>query len=670
MVPTKSYPYATFPFENFNCVQSRLIEFYDQECNAAIAAKTSAGKTVCSEIMLAQEVWKRGGKGMYLAPLKALSKEKSEDWSRNTHHFSDLKVSICTGDYQLTAARRKELAEANLIVMSSEMLNSRGRNHRSENNSFLKDIGTLVVDESHLLTVPGRGDHLESGLIKYANMNPQGRIVLLSATMPNVDQISGWISSLTGRDTYYLESDYRPCPLHVHYEKYDEEYSYESTENAKVYKAMEIVEANSDDKFLIFGHGKKIVEAMYQKLRKAGYVCEMHTGDLDREKRWEVEERFKNDPDLRVLVATSSLAWGVNLPARRVIVLGPYRGMNEVANYDIQQMFGRAGRPQYDPAGDVYMLLPRATMSDWIYRLSQPMRIESQLYNIKNPRCNKVLAFHLVSEIHHEEVKTKDEIHDWYEDTLAHYQNKNLEDHVVESTLTDLIRCGAIKEEHGVLQSGAAGKIASMFYYSPFDVADLGRNFNKVFREGKENDDFWLAAALAWTDTHRYQIVSNAEKEEIWGFQAKLYRSGAVKSIAPNGWFSDGAMKVAYAYNCLIRGVHNTTFAGLMSGLRFDFGRARQVLQGLDSLGYRWGKKNFFEQLEQRVKTGLPIELVDLARLPGVAKVKAQKLFDHGIKTVEQLKSSSLEKIMRALTCSKKAAEKLMATAKELGDEG
>jgi len=672
LVPTSKYKYAKYPFEHFNVVQSRVFDFYNKDCNAAIAAKTSAGKTVCAEMLLAHEVRKRGGKGMYLAPLKALASEKADDWTdkEEGHHFSDLKTSICTGDFLLTPKRKKELDEANLIVMSSEMLNSRGRNYKSEHNSWLRDVGTLVVDESHLLTVPGRGDHLESGLIKFSKLNPKGRIVLLSATMPNVDQISGWISSLTDRDTYFLESDYRPCPLHVHYERYDDDvYSYEGKQESLVYQGMDIIDAHGSDKFLVFGHTKKTVQMMYNRLKRAGYNCEMHTADLDKRHRKDVEKRFRHDPDLRVVVATSTLAWGLNLPARRVIILGVHRGLAEVPVYDIEQMKGRAGRPQFDPAGDVYILLPRSTMADQMYRLQQPQKIESQLFNPQNARCNKVLAFHLVSEIHHKDVETRDEVHDWYEDTLAHFQNKNLEDHVVENTLTDLIRCGAVKEEDGTLKTNATGRVASMFYFNPFDVADLAKNFSRLFKENRQEDDHWVSAALAWTDTHRFQIVSNAEKDELFGYQGKLYKSGAAKAIAPNGWYSDGAMKVAYAYYCLLRGVNNQLFAGLMAGLKFDFGRVKQVLQALDLMGFRWGQSDWFAQIEQRIRTGLPLELVDLARLEGIAKVKAQRLYDHGLKTLAQVAGSSVEKIARALTCTPKTAAKLLEQAKELLNE-
>src|ERR1022692_4027423 len=163
LVSTSQYKYATFPFEKFNQVQSRVLEFVEKDCNVIIAAKTSSGKTISAEIILSHAI-RNGGKGMYLAPLKALASEKADDWSDKSHHFGDLDLSICTGDFLLTAQRKKELDNAKLIIMSSEMLNSRGRNYKSENNQFIKETNCLIVDESHLLTVPGRGEHLEAGL--------------------------------------------------------------------------------------------------------------------------------------------------------------------------------------------------------------------------------------------------------------------------------------------------------------------------------------------------------------------------------------------------------------------------------------------------------------------------------------------------------------------------
>ena len=109
---------------------------------------------------MAQEIRERGGKAMYLAPLRALAKEKIDDWTDPNHHFADLNLAICTGDYILNDKNKKNLEQANVIVMTSEMLNSKCRNFKSESNDWINEIGTLIIDEFHLLTVPSRGDHL------------------------------------------------------------------------------------------------------------------------------------------------------------------------------------------------------------------------------------------------------------------------------------------------------------------------------------------------------------------------------------------------------------------------------------------------------------------------------------------------------------------------------
>src|SRR5438045_4191944 len=87
LAKTETYPHAKFPFEKFNPVQSSLLDIYDKDANCIVAASTSAGKTLCFEMMAAHEVRVRGNKAIYLSPLKALSQEKLTDWL-GEHHFS------------------------------------------------------------------------------------------------------------------------------------------------------------------------------------------------------------------------------------------------------------------------------------------------------------------------------------------------------------------------------------------------------------------------------------------------------------------------------------------------------------------------------------------------------------------------------------------------------
>lgn len=628
LVETSLFPYGKYPFDKFNQVQSRVFEVYNKDCNCVIAAPTSVGKTVCAEMFMSHEARSRGGKAIYLAPLKALAKEKIDDWTSSDSIFSDLKISICTGDYRLTDARKKELEEANIIIMTSEMLNSRCRNLYSENNEFLKDCGTLIVDESHLLTVPGRGDHLEVGLMKYAKIARDPRIVFLSATMPNVDQIANWIGcSLVKKDTYLIESNYRPCPLEIHYEEYENSDHYELTEDYKITKAIDIVRDYPNDKFLIFVHAKNTGENICSVLREKNIQCEFHSADLDKNKRHEVEKKFKSG-NLRIIVATSTLAWGLNMPARRVIITGVHRGRTEVETYDIFQMAGRAGRPGYDPRGDVHILIPDKDAYYHIDRLSEPKNIESQLLSYvgeeKDPRY-KTLAFHIVSEIHHGQITNLEELHNWYEQSLAYFQYHELDEFIADKTIDLLLSNSIIKEVDGKYEVTSIGKVSSLLYYSPFDVANLRMNFRQLFTNNQQDNDMALSLALGNVDSIRMGYVTKAEKNEMEDFAEQVYRVHGDRYV-------ESAIKGAYIYHCLLEGRPLGAFNSTGRILQMDFDRLVAVLNLLDSMAAKWNKREYFSEIALRIAYGVRPELVELCKLPNIGRVRAEKLYSAGFR--------------------------------------
>jgi len=642
LVESNAYSYAKFSFDKFNPVQSRIFEVFEQDCNIVVAAQTSAGKTVCAEMFMAQEIRKRGGKAMYLAPLRALAKEKIDDWTDSNHHFNDLNISICTGDYRLTEKRKEELKNSNVIVMTSEMLNSRCRNYKSESNDWLKEVNTIVIDEFHLLTVPGRGDHLECGLMKFTKISPNCRIVALSATMPNVEQIAEWLEFITNRKTYLFKSKYRPCPLSIHYQEYEDGGTYEMNEESKIDAAIDILREHPKDKFLIFTHTKNTGEKIKKQLLTFGVEAEFHNADLEKNKRHEVEKKFRSG-QLRAIIATSTLAWGLNLPARRVIITGVHRGVTEVDNYDIFQMAGRAGRPGYDPRGDVYILLPRNKADYHIERLSTPQDIVSQLLthvgDADNPHY-KTLAFHLVSEIHHGDIKNIDDIHSWYKRSLAYFQSLDLDDSIVDKTLELLMQCGAVKENEGIYEVTLIGKVSSMFYYSPFDVADLRRNFRILFSNNLENNDMSLSYALGNIDSIRMGFVTKNEKEEMEDYAASIN-----KFI---GNTLESSIKGGYAYFCLLNGYELGPFASLGRGLQLDFERTASVLNALDAMGCKWNKKDFFRNLSMRIAYGVRKELVEFCKIPNIGRVRAEKLYSAGFRKPEDL-ISNFDKVKKVL---------------------
>lgn len=663
LVPSKDYPFASWSFPTFNPVQSRIMELYDKDFNGLISASTSAGKTVVAEQFLAHEIRKRGGKGLFLVPMRALAQEKIDQWTDPNYHFKDLKISICTGDYRITKARSKELEDADLIIMTSEMLSHRSRNFKSEQSGFLSKVGTLVVDEAHLLTVPGRGDHLEVGLMKFSQINKNARIIFLSATMPNVEEVASWISyGLTKKETFILNSSFRPVPLNIHYEVYSDDLrGYAMHEQEKVNYAMEIVSYYPDDKFLIFAHTKKTGEIMKKELLKNNITAEFHNADLEKSERVGLENRFRNEKTPRVVVATSTLAWGCNLPARRVIVLGVHRGMEEVESYDVKQMIGRSGRLGIDPMGDAYILVPETEQLRHKERLTKQKDIESQLLS-KSGACYRNLAFHLVSEIYYGSVKTTEDVHKWYERSLAHFQNKPLKDDIVNETLTILSKCGAIgQDENGDWFARVIGKVSTLFYFSPFDVSDLFFNIKFLFDNNKQDDDYYVSVALGNLDSCRSNpIVSKLEKEEMSSYKVKIL------SNKTNKFITDGSCKHSFCYFNILKGKHNLAFSALQRSLQNDFTRLAQVLYSLNSFAKDYANKSWIQNIEERIRYGVPSHLVSLCKVANVGKSRATKLYEKGIKTSKDLAGYDRNLLKGILNLKLEAVDKIIEDAKNL----
>jgi helicase len=661
LIPTAKFPYAKWEFSHFNPVQSRLLETFEGDSNIAIAASTAAGKTVCSEIYTSYEIREKKGKVIYIGPMRSLANEKAEDWTSPDHHFSDLKVSICTGDFGVTNRRIKELDAADIIVMTPEMLSSRIRNWKSEKSNFIKDVSLVVFDESHLIGVPGRGDHIEVALMKLTKTNPEVRIVMLSATMPNVDEICGWVCNLTGRDTHFLESKYRPCPLGIHYETYyDGGRTYDEKEEEKVATALGIINHYNEDKFLVFVHTKRTGEIMVKSLRQYGYDAEFHNANLDYSKRQKLEKKFKEDKNFRVLVATSTLGWGVNLSARRVIVLGVDRGMQPVENYDIDQMCGRSGRPAYDPRGDAYILVPESKKEATIARLKEKKPIRSQLLEEVGGHY-KTLAFHVVSEIHHGGVDDKDGFRDWFHRSLAYHQTPKSHDVIIDKTIESLIKYRAVKVEEEKYEVTAIGTVASMFYYSPFDVSDLKTNFQKIFERGREKDDIGIAVALGNVDSNKFGFVNKAEKAEMSSFVSKVKQMMGTEAVL------DPAIKVAFAYYNLLHGRNDLpAFSAIQNGLRMDLGRTMEVISALDSMAGKWGKQKFLRVLQTRLTYGVKSELVELCGIPQVGKVRAEKLEKYGVKNLDDLLAANETVLAGILKMGKDKFEEMMEGARQM----
>ena len=615
-----------FPYKYFNPVQTQFLQEVPKDNNVVACARTSAGKTTIAEMIASHtisELRKTDPQATvaYIGPLKALCKEKEQDWTDPNHPFGNYNVSVLTGDYILTNARRKELAEADIICMSSEMLGSRIRRNKAEKNNWLNDIRTLVVDESHLLTVEGRGPNLETAIVKFARVNPKCRIIFLSATMPNVDELGSWLTKLNGKPTSILKSDYRPVKLNIHYTPYLDHRQYHKNEASKIDAAMDLLDRFPNDKFIVFVHSKKTGRKVLKMLQDKHIKSEFHCADLDKETRERLELGFRSrDPEsIRVLVATSGLAWGINMPARRGIVLGINRGLALVLPLDIVQMCGRCGRLGLDKEGDAYILVRQTLASREKAYCEDVGDIRSQINNIDT------LGFHLVSEISERTIKNKADAIKWFKRTLAYHQNIMGDEKDAEALVSDTIdaleKFSAVKSDTE-LRTTPIGDISSWFYFSPFDVAYWKRNFCRVFQnEDPSNEE--LVWAIANTSTNAKDFNTDLDATGVMMVNAI---ENALKVR-----MEDGIPKHAYAiYSLLVN--HEPEIPeirGLMGNYRMDIERIVSAIELLDSrTSYFKDLPGAYKMLElpYRLKYGIPKDGLELVLLPRIGTQTAKKL--------------------------------------------
>lgn len=179
--------------------QQKAIDYINQGHSVIVSAPTGAGKTAIAEHVI-ETCLREGRKVVYTAPIKALSNQKYRDFAAQ----DESKVGIMTGDITLNA-------DAPVLIMTTEIF----RNKLLDESQDLKDFGWIIYDEIHYLDDLERGTVWEESLIFMPDhMNVLG----LSATVPNVEQICSWLTSIHGKPVKIVREDKRPVPLEFFYQ--------------------------------------------------------------------------------------------------------------------------------------------------------------------------------------------------------------------------------------------------------------------------------------------------------------------------------------------------------------------------------------------------------------------------------------------------------------------
>jgi helicase len=167
--------------------------------NLLVCTPTASGKTLIAELAAIGSVLNGKGKAIYIVPLKALASEKFNNFKKRYGHL--MKIAMSIGDMD---SADPYLADYDLIIATSEKLDSLIRHH----TPWLSMIGTVVVDEIHLMNDSGRGPTLEIILTVLKKLLKDVQVIGLSATIGNPEELASWM------DAELVIDNWRPVKLH------------------------------------------------------------------------------------------------------------------------------------------------------------------------------------------------------------------------------------------------------------------------------------------------------------------------------------------------------------------------------------------------------------------------------------------------------------------------
>lgn len=616
------FPYMSFPYKQFNELQQKALKFVDKDVNLVVCSPTSSGKTSIAEMIFSRTLFEKSV-SIYLCPLRALASQRHNRWSDKKHDFSKKEVVIHTGDVSNDMSAKSKLNKADIIIQTSEMLYHKSL-HPGNLNNYLFNVGCIAVDEAHLLCEPSRGSELECGLEKFSSLNPEARIIFLSATMENADELASWLTQLNGKKTELIETTYRPCELKKHYTAI--EYSYDARVRKQNYcdEALHIVLKHKTDKFIIFVHDKSIGRLMLASLEEAGIQSVFHSRDLKKEERAKAEHDFEHGK-LRVIVATSTLAIGLDLPARRVVITGTKRANQKVSAFDINQMLGRAGRPSFDKEGDAHILIDDNCFAREKARINETLYVESQLTDNNN------LLFHVLICVYCK-FDTIDKIFNWYRRTLSAHQGIDLSENDILDIMKFLIDENFVSLKDGKYEIKNLGKIACWFYMNPLDIRGWVKSFSLLNKLNKWNIESVLWA-LCGNEQSRKTIVSNLQAEIISDMEYVDFLDSQLAKFS-----TEGQIKNAATLYCHIKGkkVPNALYSTL-SEWKHNAGRFCQTIKIIDDLHSHWRKGEIFEKLSVCLNYGVDFEKAELVTIENIGAKRAETLFNDGIETVRDI---------------------------------
>ncbi|KAK3390415.1 Sec63 Brl domain-containing protein [Podospora didyma] len=430
-------------FQFFNPMQTQVFHtLYHTAANALLGSPTGSGKTVAAELAMWWAFRERpGSKVVYIAPMKALVRERVKDWGARLAKPLGLRLVELTGD---NTPDTRTIQDADIIITTPEKWDGISRSWQTR--SYVRKVSLVIIDEIHLLA-GDRGPILEIivSRMNYIASSTDNAVRLLgmSTACANASDLGNWLGVKEG--LFNFRHSVRPVPLELYIDGFPEVRGFcplmqsmnrptflailnHSPEKPVIVfvpsrrqtrlTAKDLINlCGMEDhprRFLSMDEGDlqlNLSRVKDEALKEAiSFGIGLHHAGLVESDRQLAEELFLNNK-IQILVATSTLAWGVNLPAHLVVVKGTQyydakiEGYKDMDLTDVLQMLGRAGRPQFDNTGVARILTQDSKKDFYKHFLHTGFPVESSLHT--------VLDNHLGAEICAETVLTKQDALDY-----------------------------------------------------------------------------------------------------------------------------------------------------------------------------------------------------------------------------------------------------------------
>ncbi|MDH5431370.1 MAG: DEAD/DEAH box helicase [Nitrosopumilus sp.] len=646
--------------------------------NILVSAPTASGKTLIAMLAMLSYLSQNKGKVIYLSPLRALAAEKFTEFKKleKISIGNKIKVAISTGDFENI---EKNLEKSNVLILTNEKMDSIIR-HGAE---WVDDIGLVISDEVHLLGDESRGPTLEMILTQLKLLETKPQIVGLSATITNSDEIADWLECklvkndwrpvplsegvcdeglviMSDGKTFEVERSLRGTPIDLGVQSVQQGgqslvFAETRTRSkslatkaadaiSQILEKKDIVDLEKTSKKLLSENEHTELVKTLALLVKKGVA--FHHAGLNQKCRETIEAEFRKGT-IKLLSSTPTLAAGVNLPARRVVISNINRynakvGANRpISILEYKQLCGRAGRPQYDDYGES-IIVGNGNTEDLIeyYINGEPEPIESKITD------DKSLRTHILSIIvTHPGIK-KEEIFEFFLQTLGGLQSrKPTLKFAIDISLRFLASKFLIIKKGERYAATEFGKKASMLYIDPLTATYFRDSIENISQEKKHTFGF-------------LHLITNCEeffpkfslRQKDYETASLMIENNSSQLLEPISEYGCSRSLLALHY-----WISEYTELSLSDSLGIESGDMHRMTENANWLSYclreiskhveRADLLQELGDLRNRVIYGIKDELLDLVRVKGIGRVRARILFKNGIKNLDDLRKIPVNKL-------------------------